>query len=187
MGCAHVFCSWVNFFGKPARRTLMCALQEKKFIQQKKRTKRFDMGLVSSRSADTTAAQLAALETQTQPVQPHPVLGFPVQIHADLVHDISRRDSQGNPKWKLLRPNSQTLVLNENYSFESEDEQLLLKLWFLYSTLQSRDKMRDFFYFSTAEQRQRQPQPEEQRRVLSTGFRSFRDVYDRWNRTLERT
>ena len=145
------------------------------------------MGLVSSRSADTTAAQLAALETQTQPVQPHPVLGFPVQIHADLVHDISRRDSQGNPKWKLLRPNSQTLVLNENYSFESEDEQLLLKLWFLYSTLQSRDKMRDFFYFSTAEQRQRQPQPEEQRRVLSTGFRSFRDVYDRWNRTLERT
>jgi hypothetical protein len=137
--------------------------------------------------------QLKTLECQLGAAQAHPALGFVAELDAKFVGDLSRQDAKGRPKWKLLRPNACTVVLNPDYDL-SPEECAVHKLWFLYQTLQDghgqaqpglrdqslRDQsLRDFFWFSDHATRasvaKRLQQP-----ALVDNFRDLRDVFERW-------
>ena len=130
------------------------------------------MGQNPSRELDT-------LEIQAGKPEPHPDLGFLLELNADLVDDATRRDSTGEPKWRLARPNSKTLVLNSKYKL-SADESMVHKLWLMYSVLKTEGRIREFFTFMP---------PEERTRVAGDLapllWSQCRDVFERWQRELD--
>lgn len=130
------------------------------------------MGQAASRQAETLETQVA------QPV-PHPELGFVFETHVDFVSDPAQRDASGQPKWRLLRPNSRTLVLNDKYAL-TPDEVDVLKVGLMYYVLKSEDTIRDFFTVMDAESRARVAG--EAAEVL---WQRGRNAFERWRRTLD--
>jgi hypothetical protein len=119
------------------------------------------------------------LEVHAGPVLPHSELGFAVEMHADLVNDVGRRDAKGQPKWRLLRPNAQTLVLNDKYSM-TRDEAAVHKLTFMYFVLKSEERIRDFFTFMDPESRARVAGE-----FADLLWTRCRDVFEQWQKQLD--